>query len=60
MFIYFESERERESMWEHKSRGGIWEERGRNIGKQRIPSRLCTVSTESDTGLNLTNRTVRS
>ena len=42
MFIYFERDSKR-------SRGRERERR------ERIPSRLCTVSTEPDAGLNLTN-----
>ena len=36
------------------SRGGARRERGR----ERIPSRLCTVITEPDVGLELTNREI--
>ena len=43
MFIYFERERERE-----------WG-RDRERGRERIPSRLCTVRAESDTGLELSH-----
>ena len=32
--------------------------RGRERERERIPSRLCTVSTESDTELDLTNREI--
>ena len=41
MFIYFEIEQE--------------QERDREKGRERIPSRLHTVSAESDVGLALTN-----
>ena len=44
MFIYFERERE-------------WV-RGRERGRERIPSRLHTVSTEPDAGLEPTNREI--
>ena len=43
LFFYFERERAQA------------EERQRERGRERIPSRLCTVSTESDVGLELTN-----
>ena len=43
--MYFERERERESKWG----------RGREKGRERIPSRLHTVSTEPNVGLQLTN-----
>ena len=49
MFI---SEREREREREHE-----WE-RGRESGRERISSRLHSVSTEPDVGLNLTNRKI--
>ena len=45
MFIYFERERP------STSKGGAERERGRH----RIPSRLHTVSTEPDMGLELMN-----
>ena len=45
MFIYFQRKKERE----HKHG------RGRERGRERVPSRLCTVSTEPHMGLNLTN-----
>ena len=45
-------ERERES--EHTSRGGAEREKGRD----KIPSRLHTVSAGPDVGLNLTNREI--
>ena len=48
IFIYFEREREREQCM-HK------QEKGRESGRERIASRLCTVSTEPDIGLELTN-----
>ena len=32
--------------------------RGRERERERIPSRLCTVITESDTELDLTNREI--
>ena len=32
--------------------------RGRERGRERIPSGLCTVSTEPDAGLELTNRKI--
>ena len=44
LFIYFERVRERENTGE-----------GRTEREERIPSRLCTVSTEPNTGLHLTN-----
>ena len=43
MFVYLEHTRAREQA------------RGRERGRERIPSRLCTVSTESDMGLELTH-----
>ena len=43
MFIYFERERER---------------RGRERGRERIPSKLCTVSREPDMGLNVLNHEI--
>ena len=46
MFIYFEREREREREREH--------EQGRD--RERHSSRLCTVSTELNTGLPQTER----
>ena len=48
LFIYFEGERE--SVCE-QGRGGTERERGR----ERIPSRLHTISAEPDVGLDLTN-----
>ena len=45
-----ERERERESL---HTQG-----KGRERGRQRIPSRLCAVSIEPDTGLELTNREI--
>ena len=57
MFIYWfwqrETERERERA--HMSRGGAEREREREGEWERIPSRLHTVSTESDTWLEHTN-----
>ena len=47
LFIF----RERERTHAGTSRGGAERKRGR----KRIPSRFCTVSTEPDMGLNLTN-----
>ena len=44
--IYFERETE------HKWR------RGRERGRKRIPSKLCTASAEPDTGLELTDREI--
>ena len=32
--------------------------RGRERGRERIPSRLCAVSTEPNTGLEVTNREI--
>ena len=32
--------------------------RGRETGRERIPSRLCAVRAEPDTGLELTNQEV--
>ena len=43
--------RERARKRERVSRGGAERERGR----ERIPSRLCTVSTETDVGFDPTN-----
>ena len=51
-FIYFERERERER--ECMCVQG----RGRDRGKERIPSRLHTVSTEPNVGLDLMNREI--
>ena len=48
MFIYLFLEREREYA----------QGRGRERGIQTIPSRLCTVSTEPDAGLDLTKREI--
>ena len=48
MFIYFERERERA----HK------QGRGRERERERIPSRLCTVSTEPDVGLGPIKREI--
>ena len=50
MFIYFETERE--------IGGGAERERGRGRERKRIPSRLHTVSTEPDAGLEFTNREI--
>ena len=48
-FIYFwERHREREREWG----------RGRERGRERMSSRLCAVSTESDVGLELTNHEI--
>ena len=33
-------------------------ERARGRGKERIPSRLCTIGVEPDVGLELTNREI--
>ena len=33
--------------------------RGRKRGREKVPSRLCTVSAESNAGLELTNREIR-
>ena len=52
MFIYFERERERESAHMCVIGGGTARE------GERIPSRLCAVSTKPDAGLNLTNREI--
>ena len=49
MFIYLFWERERESK----------QRRGRERGRQRIPSRLHAVSAEPDVGLELTNREIK-
>ena len=46
--MYFERERERE----HRREGEV-ERKG-----DRIPSRLCTVSTEPDAGLEFMNREI--
>ena len=43
-----ERERERESDWG----------RGRETGRQRIPSRLCAASAEPNAGLELTNQEI--
>ena len=50
LFIYFERERERA----HVCQQG----RGRERGKERIPSRLYTVSMEPNVGLDLTKREI--
>ena len=50
MFILRETERQRER--ERMSGGGA------EIEREGIPSRLCTVSTESNEGLNLMNHKV--
>ena len=47
MYIYFEREREKYE----------WG-KGREKGRQRIPSRLRAVSTEPNAGLNLMNREI--
>ena len=47
--MYFEREQERETGTESE-----WK-RGRERGRQKIPSRLRTVSTEPYAGLELTN-----
>ena len=39
----------------HVSRGGAEREREREREAERIPSKLCTVSMETDMGLDLTN-----
>ena len=49
MFIYFERERERASM--------SWG-RGREKGRERIPSRLCTASMGHIEGLKLTKHKI--
>ena len=49
MVIYFEREREGETK----------QGRGRETGRQRIPSRLSAVSAEPDGGLNPTNHGIR-
>ena len=33
-----------------------WGGEGREMGRERIPSRFCTVSTEPDAGVDLTKR----
>ena len=48
--LFFEREREREREREMQI------ERGKE--KERIPGRLCTVSTEPDVGFNLLNREI--
>ena len=48
LFIYFEREREREHTWR----------RGREREEDRIPSRLCTISTELNAGLEHVNRKI--
>ena len=50
--MYFERETETET--ERQSISGRRTERGR----ERIPSRLCTDSTEPDVGLELTNHVI--
>ena len=50
--LFIERERERERERASISRGGA--ERRRD----RIPSRLCTTSTEPNVGLELTNREI--
>ena len=50
VFCLFERERERERERAHKQ-GGAEREKGR----ERIPSRLCTISEEPDAGLELMN-----
>ena len=54
----FERERERERESARESAHGYKWGRGRERGRVRIPSRLCTTSTECDTGLELTNRKI--
>ena len=54
LLIYFESGREREHEREHMCEWG----KGRERGKERIPSRLYTVSVEPDTWLELTNHEI--
>ena len=50
LFIYlFEREREHEH---------AWAERGKERGRERIPSRLHTVRAEPDVGLKLTNHEI--
>ena len=55
-FIYFAREREkqREGEKERVGKGGA-ERKGE---RERIPSRIHAVSTEPDTGLNLTNHQI--
>ena len=48
MLVYFERERERDSMHEQR--------RHRERRRERIPSRRCAVSTEPNMGLEPTNR----
>ena len=45
------SERERERAREQGSSG----RRGRERGREKVPSSLCAASAEPDTGLSLTN-----
>ena len=52
LFIYFERERERESAHTRGRRTERWGE------KERIPSRLCAVGTESDSRLEIRNREI--
>ena len=52
LFTYFERERERESEREQDRDRERERERER---RERIPSRLCAVSTEPDAGLELPN-----
>ena len=43
------------SILRKSERAGTWVGRDRETGRQRIPSRLHTVSTEPNVGLDLTN-----
>ena len=54
-FIYFERERDREIVRAHvhMSRG-----RGREVGRERIPNSLCTVSAELNKRLDPTNHDI--
>ena len=52
LFIHFEGERERE-----RERASTNSGRAEREG-ERTPSRLCTVSTEPDAGLELTNHEI--
>ena len=48
MYLFFERERERASQWG----------RGRERGKEKIPSRLHTFNAELDARLELTNHEI--
>ena len=52
MYLFILRERERENVCAQN------QGRGRERGKERLPSRLCTVSAEPDAGLELTNHEI--